>query len=498
MTWRDGSVNVRYRVHGTSATATSAEQQRHPARQRDPDGPRLPRRGLSQFPHEHVVPWPRDAASAQRRAAPRLGAALVGVIGLVSALTPEMADRDQDRRRRPAAGLARGCARSHRRLRDRPDLALALAREAPAARLAARGRGRRRLRRRAPREGPRLRGGDDLAAPARALVRWRSRFDVPGDPASVRPLLGLGAALAAIAAVAGGAELRGIELSPRTGDALLGLGVVLGFSRSLLLAAAVRARRRADGGGAADGAARWSMRTAATASPSSPCDATRAISSRRRGRAFLAYRVVAGTALVSGDPVGDEAEIDDLLAELRRIARAQRLAVRGRRRLRRAPRALSRARAQARADRRGGGARPTRVLARGTCDPQGAPVGLPARQGRLLVPRRRGRRGRARAGGRARGRLGRLAARRARARLLDGDRRPPRPRHRARPRGGRRRPGRRLPPSRAVAGGRRLVAERDAPPPGCAERPDRVPRRRGARVGAATRERASCPSTSAR
>src|SRR5579862_4493952 len=32
-----------------------------------------------------------------------------------------------------------------------------------------------------------------------ALVRWRSRFDVPGDPATVRPLLGLGAALAAIA-----------------------------------------------------------------------------------------------------------------------------------------------------------------------------------------------------------------------------------------------------------------------------------------------------------
>jgi len=39
-------------------------------------------------------------------------------------------------------------------------------------------------------------------------------------------------------------------------------------------------------------------------------------------RAFLAYRVVAGTALVSGDPVGDEAEIEELLAELRRLARA--------------------------------------------------------------------------------------------------------------------------------------------------------------------------------
>ena len=62
-----------------------------------------------------------------------------------------------------------------------------------------------------------------------ALVRWRGRFDVPGDPASVRPLLGLGAALAAIAAVVGGAELRGVELSPRAGDALLGLGVVFGF-----------------------------------------------------------------------------------------------------------------------------------------------------------------------------------------------------------------------------------------------------------------------------
>jgi lysyl-tRNA synthetase class 2 len=40
-------------------------------------------------------------------------------------------------------------------------------------------------------------------------------------------------------------------------------------------------------------------------------------------RAFLAYRVVAGTALVSGDPVGDETEIDDLLCELRRLVRAR-------------------------------------------------------------------------------------------------------------------------------------------------------------------------------
>jgi lysyl-tRNA synthetase class 2 len=39
-------------------------------------------------------------------------------------------------------------------------------------------------------------------------------------------------------------------------------------------------------------------------------------------RAFLAYRVVAGAALVSGDPVGDESEFDALLQEFRRVVRA--------------------------------------------------------------------------------------------------------------------------------------------------------------------------------
>jgi lysyl-tRNA synthetase class 2 len=48
-------------------------------------------------------------------------------------------------------------------------------------------------------------------------------------------------------------------------------------------------------------------------------------------RAFLAYRVVAGTALVSGDPVGDESEVDGLLDEFSRFAHANgwRIAVLG-------------------------------------------------------------------------------------------------------------------------------------------------------------------------
>ena len=153
-----------------------------------------------------------------------------------------------------------------------------------------------------------------------ALVRFRSRFDVAGDPASVRPLLGLGAALAGVAAVAGGADLRGMELSPRSGDALLGLGVVLAllalyfwlrpFGHAVAQTVAERrlARQLVDAYGS-DSLSFFALRRDKSYlfSPS--------------GRAFLAYRVVAGTALVSGDPVGDEAEIDDLLAELRRIAR---------------------------------------------------------------------------------------------------------------------------------------------------------------------------------
>ncbi len=163
-----------------------------------------------------------------------------------------------------------------------------------------------------------------------ALVRYRGRFDVPGDPAVVRPLLALGAGLAAIAAVALAVELRGAELPHRGADGLEGLGVVLGFAalffwlRPLGQAVAqsvgeqrvARALVEAYG---SDSLSFFALRR----------DKSYLFSPTRR--AFLAYRVVAGTALVSGDPVGDEEELDALLAELRRVARAHgwRLAVVG-------------------------------------------------------------------------------------------------------------------------------------------------------------------------
>ena len=249
-------------------------------------------------------------------------AAVVGVVGLVSALTPEMANRveivggilppgwpEAARVLTVACGigliwLSRSLAKRRRRAWQ---LAVAVVVASAVAHLA--------------------KGLDFEEAAISllllvALVRWRRRFDVPGDPASVRPLVGLGAALAGVAAVAGGAELRGVELSPRSADALLGLGIVLGsFSLYFWLRPFGHAVAQTMG----------ERRLARTLVDSYGSDSLAFFALRRdksylfspSRRAFLAYRVVAGTALVSGDPVGDEAEIDDLLAELRRLVRAR-------------------------------------------------------------------------------------------------------------------------------------------------------------------------------
>ncbi|HEY1564957.1 MAG TPA: DUF2156 domain-containing protein [Gaiellaceae bacterium] len=248
------------------------------------------------------------------------GATAVGAIGIVSALTPEMAERarivdgvlppgwpEAARVLTIACGigliwLARSLARRRRRAWQ---LAVAVVAASAAAHLA---------------KGLDVEEATISLLLLVALVRWRRRFDVPGDPASVRPLLGLGAALAGIAAVAGGEALRGVELSHRTGDALLGLGVVLGLLAlhlwlrpfGLAVAQTVGERRAARAlveSHGSDSLAFFALRR----------DKSYLFSPSRR--AFLAYRVVAGTALVSGDPVGDEAEIDELLAEVRRIAR---------------------------------------------------------------------------------------------------------------------------------------------------------------------------------
>ena len=97
-------------------------------------------------------------------------AALVGVVG--NRLGVDAGD-GQSVRRRPRRAPARASERrahADARLRARAPVALARPRPPQAPRLAARGRPRRRLGGHAPREGPRLRGGDRLAGRPRVLL----------------------------------------------------------------------------------------------------------------------------------------------------------------------------------------------------------------------------------------------------------------------------------------------------------------------------------------
>ncbi len=257
-------------------------------------------------------------------------AASVGLIGVVSALTPEMADRvkvvggvlppgwpEAARVLTVAFGigliwLSRSLAKRRRRAWQ---LAVAVVVASAAAHLA--------------------KGLDFEEATVSllllvALVHWRRRFDVPGDPASVRPLIALGGALAGVAVIAVSEELRGPELPHRAADVVTGAGIALGVAALYFwlrpfgqaVAQTVGERRAARAlveGYGTDSLAFFALRRDKSY-----------LFSPSRG-AFLAYRVVAGTALVSGDPVGEEAEIDDLLGELRRLVRAHgwRLAVVG-------------------------------------------------------------------------------------------------------------------------------------------------------------------------
>ena len=206
-----GSVKVRYSVHGNERDRDEREQHASPSAG---SGIRMGSLQSDSRTRCTLAACTLRPLSAERLLA--WAAALVGVIGLVSALTPEMADRiklvggvlppgwpEAARVLTVAFGigliwLSRSLAKRRRRAWQ---LAVAVVVASAAAHLA---------------KGLDFEEATISLLLLAALVRFRSRFDVPGDPASVRPLLGLGAALAGVAAVAGGAELRGVELSPRS------------------------------------------------------------------------------------------------------------------------------------------------------------------------------------------------------------------------------------------------------------------------------------------
>jgi lysyl-tRNA synthetase, class II len=163
-----------------------------------------------------------------------------------------------------------------------------------------------------------------------ALIVYRRRFDVPGDPGTVRPLLGIVVTAVAIAAVVVGIDLRGVDLPDRASDSLTALGFVVGFTALFLWLRPISHVARQTVG---------ERRVARALVDAYGRDSLSFFSLRRdksyffspTRKSFLAYRVVAGAALISADPVGDEAEFDSLLEEFRRVARAHgwRLAVLG-------------------------------------------------------------------------------------------------------------------------------------------------------------------------
>jgi lysyl-tRNA synthetase class 2 len=162
------------------------------------------------------------------------------------------------------------------------------------------------------------RGGFDVeqaagsAALLLALVALRRRFDVAGDPTSLRPLAGgvaaSGVAWATVALVGGAHTNRvanaGFEML-LAGGAFWALHHWLRAHREPAHASdsdRIRARHLVQRYGR-DSLSFFTLR------------ADRRYSFSRHGNAFLAYRVVAGCALVSGDPIGAAREIPGLIED---------------------------------------------------------------------------------------------------------------------------------------------------------------------------------------
>ncbi|HEY3070522.1 MAG TPA: phosphatidylglycerol lysyltransferase domain-containing protein [Gaiellaceae bacterium] len=153
-----------------------------------------------------------------------------------------------------------------------------------------------------------------------ALIHWRGRFDVPGDRA-FRPLVAVGLALTSLLGLLAAVELHRLsapeELEDVVGVASFLLAVRAFYLWLRPLTQRVRqtvgehacARRLVESHGR-DSLAYFALRR----------DKTYFFAPGER--AFLAYRVVAGSALVSGDPVGEEDEFPSLLADFRRMAHA--------------------------------------------------------------------------------------------------------------------------------------------------------------------------------
>jgi len=154
-----------------------------------------------------------------------------------------------------------------------------------------------------------------------ALLRYRRRFDVAGDP-QMRPLVLTCSALAALLAVLVLYELREGVVPEDLIDVVTATATLLGFRALYLWLRSWRereqpttheralARKLVEGHGR-DTLSYFALRQ----------DKSYFFSPSRRS--FLAYTVLGGSALVTGDPVGDQAEFAPLFESFRSLARSR-------------------------------------------------------------------------------------------------------------------------------------------------------------------------------
>jgi lysyl-tRNA synthetase class 2 len=160
-----------------------------------------------------------------------------------------------------------------------------------------------------------------------ALWRSRRQFEAPGDPATVRPLLGAGAALVPLL---GALRLLDERHLDRLSDALAVIAAGLGgWALALWLRPfASRVQQSSRDRLAVEQLVREHGRD-------SLCyfalRADRSWYFSSTGRSFLSYRLVGGVALVAGDPVGEPAERAELIRRFRVYAdrRGWRVAIAG-------------------------------------------------------------------------------------------------------------------------------------------------------------------------
>jgi lysyl-tRNA synthetase class 2 len=154
-----------------------------------------------------------------------------------------------------------------------------------------------------------------------ALLWYRRHFDVPGDP-NTRPLVLTGAALASMVGVLVLYELHESTVPEDIANVFTATATLLAF-RALYLW--LRARRDRERPTALDRALarKLVLRHGRDTLSYFMLRRDKSYFFSPSRRSFLAYTVLGGSALVSGDPVGERKEFDALLESFRSLARGR-------------------------------------------------------------------------------------------------------------------------------------------------------------------------------